>query len=298
MEYISFFLKDLSFSFVILTIGFVFGWLIYNGIVLKDVSLKDALFEKDNVAVWIEFIGAFVFPVLYLAAQSIKGTVSDNVFIDLAVCTGYALFYIVMLTILRLLSKFAVNLINASDKSGKICLNKEICEQKNIAAALFSVSLSVIFVVLIGYIDLIDIVNGAGTVTLLKMLLFFVFVLAALVVYSFVLRRRSTLVKELFIDNNTAAGVCLLGFIFAVQTIVAGTISIYEKDFAVLVVSVVIALSLLIFGLLSVAFKYIFTKIIKVDIWNEIYEQDNVGAAIGQAALYIGIASIIINFLK
>lgn len=299
MQYISFFIKDLSFSFVILTVGFILGWIIYNNIVLRDVSLKDALFSKDNLAVWIEFIGAFVFPVLYLAAHGIKGAVSDNIFIDLAVCIGYTIFYIAILTILRLLSKYIVNMITYHEKDGneKICLNKEICDQKNIGAALFSVSLTVIFVDVIKYIDFIDIINGLGTTGLIKILLLLVFMLLALLCYTLVLRRKTTLFKELFIDNNAAAGVGLLGFVFAVQTIITGIISVYSMDFDLLVVSVVIAVSLIIFGIISVLFKLILTKIIKVDIWNEIYEDNNIGAAIGQVALYIGIASIIVNFI-
>jgi hypothetical protein len=273
------------------------GWIIYNNIVLRDVSLKEALFTRDNLAVWIEFIGAFVFPVLYLAGHGIKGSVSDNIFVDLAVCLGYTIFYIAILTILRLFSKHIVNLIDASDDHGKICLNKEICEQKNIGAALFSVSLSVIFVNIIKFIDFIDIINGLGLVILIKIMIFLIAVLAALVCYSFVLRRRTTLFKELFIDNNAAAGIGLLGFVFAVQTIVSGVMSFYSMDFEVLTVSIVLCVSLVIFGILSVLFKLIFTAIVKVDIWNEIYEQDNVGAAIGQVALYVGIATIIVNFI-
>ncbi len=297
-EYLSFFVKDLSFSFVILTVGFILGWIIYNNIILRDVCLKDALFTKDNLAVWIEFIGAFVFPVLYLAGYGIKGAASDNIFVDLAVCLGYAIFYTVILTLLRICSKYIVNLINASDNHGKICLNKEICEQKNIGAALFSVSLSVIFINIIKLIDFIDIINGLGLEILLKIMIFLVFMLLALVCYSFVLRRKTTLFKELFIDNNPAAGIGLLGFVFAVQTIIAGVMSYYFMDFDLLTVSLVIGASLIIFGILSVIFKLIFTSLVKVDIWKEVYEQDNVGAAIGQVALYVGIATIILSFIK
>lgn len=296
-QYLSFFLKDISFSFVILTVAFTLGWIIYNNLILKDVSLKDALFTKDNLAVWVEFIGAFVFPVLYLAANSIKGTVSDNVFVDLGVCVGYTVFYVIIFALLRLLAKYCVNLINADDHSGKVCLNKEICEQKNIGASLFSVSLAVIFVSIIKYIDFIDIINGLGAAILIKALLFFVFILLAVLCYILVLRRKTTLFKELFIDNNTAAGVALLGFIYAAQTIITGIISVYSMDFDVLVVSIVIAMSLIIFGALFLIFKHLFTKIVKVDIWNEVYEQNNIGAAIGQAALYVGLANIIVNFI-
>lgn len=297
MQYINFFIKDFAFSFVILTISFVLGWIIYNNIVLRDVSLKDALFSKDNLAVWIEFIGAFVFPVLYLAAHAIKGAVSDNVFIDLAVCIGYTIFYTAILTVLRMLSKYMVNLITYEDGHEKICLNKEICDQKNIGAALFSVALTVIFVNIIKYIDFIDIINGSGSSGLVKILLLLVFTLFALICYTLVLRKKTTLFKELFIDNNAAAGVGLLGFVFAVQTIITGVISVYSMDFDLLMVTIVIAFSLIIFGIISVLFKHILTGIIKADIWNEIYEQNNVGAAIGQVALYIGIANIIVNFI-
>ncbi len=297
LDYLSFFLKDLSFSFIILTVGFILGWMIYNNIILRDVSLKEALFTKDNLAVWIEFIGAFVFPVLYLAGHGIRGAASDNIFVDLAVCLGYTIFYIAVLTILRLCSKFIVNLINASDSHGKICLNKEICEQKNVGAALFSVSLSVIFVNIIRVLDIISIINGNGLEILLKALMFLVLVLLALVCYNIVLRRRTTLFKELFIDNNAAAGIGLLGFVFAVQLIISEVMNFYGMDFDLLTVAGVIAVSLIIFGILSVLFKLIFTSLVKVDIWKEIYEQDNVGAAIGQVALYVGIAAIIVNFI-
>lgn len=298
LDYFIFFLKDLSFSFVILMVGFILGWVIYNNLVLRDVSLKDALFTKDNFAAWIEFIGAFVFPVLYLSSHAIKGSASDNVFVDLAVCTGYTVFYVVILTVLRLMSKTIVSLINAEDGHGKVCLNKEICEQKNIGAALFSVTLSVIFVSLIKYIDFIAIiVDGVGAAILIKLLLFLVFVLIAIVCYSVVLRRKTTLFKELFIDNNAAAGIGLLGFVFAVQTIITGIIDAYASDFNLITVALVIAVCLVIYGILSVLFKKIFTAIVKVDVWNEIYEQNNVGAAVGQAALYVGIAMIIVNFI-
>lgn len=297
LQYFSFFLKDLSFSFVILTVGFILGWIIYNNIVLKDVSLRDALFTKDNLAAWIEFIGAFVYPVLFLSAHAIKGAVSDNLFIDLAVCTGYTIFYTIILTLLRLVSKYIVNLIGAEDVEGKICLNKEIIDQKNVSAALFSVSLSVIFISVIKYIDLIDIINGLGSSGLLKILIFLVFILLSLVGYSIALRKKTTLFKELFIDNNVAAAICLLSFVFAAQTIISGILEVYTADFDLLIVPAVIAVCLLIYGILSILFKLIFTKIVRVDIWNEIYEQNNIGAAIGQGALYIGIANIIINFI-
>lgn len=297
MEYVSFFLKDLSFSFVILTVGFIVGWIIYNSIILRGISLKEALFSRDNVAAWIEFIGAFVFPVLYLSGHGLRGSVSDNVFVDLGVCLGYALFYIVILAILRILSQLFVNIINASDSDGKVSLNNEIYTQKNIAAALFSVSLTVVFVSVIKSIDFIAIMNGSGMETLVKILLIVVASLAAFVVYSIVLRRKTTLFKELFIDNNPAAGISLLGFTFAVQTVVTGVISTYAMDFDLITVALVSGFSLIILGILSVLFKLIFTALVKVDIWSEVYEQDNMGAALGQAALYIGIAYIIMNFI-
>lgn len=297
MDYISF-LKFFSFNsmftFVIVGVSFILGWALYNLVILKNVNLRDALFERDNIAAWIEFIGAFIFPTLYLAATAIEGSASENIFLDLLICLGYAFIYIVIFTLLRLLSGSIVTVISPRDQQGKIDLNNEIYGQKNTAAALFSVVLSLIFV---SFVKFLDLSPEFIVVSILRMLGVLLFTLLAIAVYSWILRRRTTLMKEIFVDNNIAAGGAFLGFIYAVEIILDNAVTL-QKEFSLPDLLMVSAIGLIVFGIFSAIFKVIFSRIIRVDIWKEVYEQDSIGAAIGQSALYIGIANVIIHFIK
>lgn len=294
MGYLRFFGNDLAFSFVIILLTFVLGWVMYNNVVLRGINLRDALFEKDNLAGWIEFIGAFVFPTLYLAAKAIESPASPNFFIDLLMSGLYVVAYVVLFTILRLVSGVIVKSTAPEDEEGKIRLNNEIYGQKNISAALFSTALSVVFVSMIRFLNF-----GSEQIytSLLQISNILIFTLLAFLVYILVLRRKTSLMKEIFDDNNPSAGLAFLGFIFAVETILVNAVAL-QTQFNFFELAVLSKISLIVFGILAVLFKWIFTKIIKVDIWNEVYEQNNVGAAIGQIAIYVGIAVVIVGFVK
>ena len=293
--YLNFAGKNFIFSISIMIISFILGWLLYNGVILRKICLKHALFEKDNVAAWIEFIGAFIFPTLYLAAQAVQGSASENVWVDLLICMGYAAGYVVVLTGLRLLSGIIVKMTSAADAHGKINLNVEIYTQKNIAAALFSVALSIIFVVIITIIDISSVDNFITS--LLKISEILIFTLVGIIAYCLILRRKTSLFKEIFIDNNPAAGFSFAGFVFAMEILLSNLV-LLQKEFDILELAVLSFLSMLILGLLSMMIKWLFAKIIKVDLWREVYEQNSFGAAIGQVALYVGIANVIINFIR
>ena len=292
--FLGFLANNFLFSFTIILVGFVLGWLLYDHIVIRKICLRDSLFEKDNLAAWVEFIGAFIYPTLYLAAKAIEGSASEIVWLDLLICNGYVVAYVILFTILRLFSSIIVRFIGAEDESGKIHLTNEIYEQKNVSAALFSVALSTVFVNIIRFIDFdpeyyMTSILKASTVLILTLL--------AVVVYLLVLNRKTTLFKEVFVDNNIAAGAAFLGFIFSVELILSNSIMLH-MGFNFLELVGVSFISLAVFGILAALFKGIFTKLIKVDIWHEVYEQNNIGAAIGQIALYVGISNVVIHFMK
>jgi hypothetical protein len=266
----------------------------YSKIILRKINLKDALFEKDNLAAWIEFLGAFIFPTLYLAAKAIEGPAHENVFMDLLICIGYEVGFIILFTVLRLFSNLAIRQISPPDIEGKIRLNNEVYNQKNIAASLFSATLSIISVSIIMFLDFMPEELFASA---FKMLNVVVYSLLALIVYEMVLRSKTTLFKEIFVDNNPAAGVALGGFVLAVETILTHIIQ-YQLEFDFIDLLVVSAIGLVVFLVLAYLMKWLFAAILKVDIWNEVYEQNNMGAAIGQVVLYVSIANIIIHFLK
>lgn len=293
-SFLGFLGNSFLFSFTIILVGFILGWLLYDYVVTPKIPLKDALFEKDNPAAWVEFIGAFVYPTLYLAAKAIEGSASDIWWVDLLICTGYVVAYVILFTILRLFSSVIVRLFNVSDESGKVSLNNEIYQQKNISAALFSVALSNIFVIMIRFIDLDP---EYYLNSLLKASSILILTLMAVIVYLLVLGRRTTLFKEVFMDNNIAAGAAFLGFIFAIELLFSNAIIIHSS-YNFLEITGITFISLAVFGVLAALFKGLFTKLIKVDMMIEVYEHNNVGAAIGQTALYVGIANVIIHFMK
>ncbi len=283
------------FTASVVLLSFVLGWVLYRYVILRKINLRDSLFDKDNVAAWFEFIGAFIFPTLYLAANAIIGSASDNIITDLLICLAYAVIYILIFTILRLLTGAFVHSIKLSDSSGKVSLNNEIYVQKNVSASLFSIAFSLIFV---SFIKFLDFTSTDDLVTsLLRMSSILVFTLAAFTVYCLILRRKTSLISEIFVDNNIAAGVSFLGFIFAVQIILDNAIQV-QGNFVFLDLIIVSAVGLVLLGIFSIIFKWLFSKIVKVNFWKEIYEQNSIGAAIGQCALYIGIASIIVSFMK
>ncbi|MCX8128748.1 MAG: hypothetical protein N3I35_01455 [Clostridia bacterium] len=294
MDYLKLLGYNFLFSFTIITVTFVLGWLLYNHVVLRKICLKDSLFEKDNVAAWVEFIGAFIFPTLYLSAKAIEDSADIIWWKDLLICIGYGIAYILIFTVLRLSSNLIVNSLGHNDEHGKVNLNNEIYHQKNISAALFSVSLSVIFV---SFVRFLDIMPGYFTTSVFKMLNVLIFTLVAFIAYSLLLRRKTTLSKEIFIDNNPAAGISLTGFIFAVEIMLTNAVAL-QVEFDLIELAITSLIWVVLFGFLSVIFKWGFTKLIKVDIWKEVYEQNSIGAAIGQCALYIGIANVIIHFIK
>lgn len=294
MEYLNLLGGDFLFSLVIAAVAFILGWVLYSGVVLRNINLRDALFEKDNVAAWIEFIGAFVFPVLFLSSKAIEGAADENLWKDLAICTGFAVLYVIVFTLLRLLSGVIVRAMKQKDEQGSINLNDEVYTQKNASAALFSVSLSIIFISLVMNLNPM---HGNIEVSLYKMADVLIFSLVALIVYSLVLNRRTTLFREVFIDNNIAAGAAFAGFVFAIETLLINAISL-QVEFNFVDLAVTSLIWLVLFGVLSIVFKTCLTRLIKVDIWKEVYEQNSLGAAIGQCALYIGLANVIVNFIK
>lgn len=294
MDYLVLAGENLLFGFVITAVGFILGYLLYSTIVLRGVNLKDALFEKDNFAAWIEFVGAFVFPVLFLSSKAVEGAADSNIWLDLASCTVYAAAYVIIFTLLRYLSGLIVGSLGRSDEHGGINLDDEVYVQHNTAASLFSVSLSIIFVSAIRFLNL---AQGFIEVSVYRILILLVFTLAALIVYCLLIRRKTALFKEIFMDNNPAAGLSLAGFVFAVEILLTNAVAL-QVDFDLYALAATSAVWLVLLAVLSMLFKYILTKLIKIDIWKEVYEQNNIGAALGQCALYAGIALALVNFVK
>jgi hypothetical protein len=281
------------FSISVILINFILCWFLYDKIIVGKISLKESLFEKDNLASWIEYIGAFILPTFYLTSKAVAGSVNSVLYKDLLYCIGYTIIYIILFAFFRMFSGAIVKLMNAEDGNGKIELNNEIYKQKNIAAAVFSVSLAFIFANIVSFLDIIP---GFFITSVYKMLSVLVLSLFALLIYILVLRRKTTLFKEIFVDNNPAAAVSFLGFVIAIENILATSIT-YKAEYNYIISIILAVICMVLFAVLSTFIKLLFAKILKIDFVKEVYEQDNVGAGIGIAVLYFGVSSIILHFL-
>lgn len=292
--FINFLGSNFIFSFSTIFIGFFLSYIIYDKVVTKGINLKEALFEKDNLAAWIEFTGAFVMPVLYISAKALSGSASEHIWYDLAISLTYVVAYVLLFAVLRLCSSLIVRLFNIKDENGFVMLNTEIYSQHNTAAALFSVALSVIFANIASFFDYHPEYIVAS---LLKISIVLVITLAGIAGYMAILGRKTTLTQEIFKDNNIAAGVEFLGFVFSMQMILSYYINI-EEAISFTDSIIVTLISILIFVLLSCIYNIIFARVLKTNLWEEIYQQNNAGAALGRVALYVGIAYIVINYIS
>jgi len=291
--FLNFLGSNFVFSFCTVLIGFSLSYFLYDKVVTRGIELKKALFEKDNFAAWIEFTGAFVLPVLYISAKALSGSASENIWTDLVISLVYVVAYVVLFTILRLCSSLVVRILGCKDENGLVRLNTEVYTQNNCAAALFSISLSVVFANIASFFDPHPEYLVAS---LLKICVIIVITLATIAGYMAILGRKTTLTQEIFNDNNSAAAVEFLGFVFAIQMIMRAYITI--KEAVSFTDSIIITLiSIAIFSILACIFNVVFAKVLKIDLWEEIYQQNNVGAAFGRVALYVGIAYIVINYI-
>jgi hypothetical protein len=294
MDYIIFAGKSFAFSGIALLISLLLGWVLYNKIIIGKHSLKDALFNHDNNAAWIEFMGAFIFPVLYVVSVSIRGSESNSYLQDLLKCSIYAVLSVVLLVVLHTVSGTFVSMLKIKDSKGKVTLTNEIYDQKNTAAALFSVGLSAVFANIVAIFDIHPDFMLSSTI---KVGVVLMATLAALTVYGFELGKKTSLIKELFINNNPASGIGFLGFVLAIQYILSSVVHTQtELNLKELLIMTVICL--IVFGVIAYIIKWLFTKLIKVDMWSEMFEQNNIGAAIGQAVVYIGTALAVVSYIS
>ena len=187
-----------------------------------------------------------------------------------------------------------VKLFGGDDSEGKIVLKEEVYKQNNIAAAVFSSTLSMIFV---NFIRFLDILGGDIMIMTLRISNVLVFTLIAVMVYNFLLGRKITLFGAVFVDNNTAAAISFFGFVAGIQLVLVNILS-SVVEYNVIDTTAVSLACMCIFGVLVLLFKKMFVKVIKVNLFEEVYKQNNIGAAIGQCALYIGVALVIVHFVK
>ncbi len=281
---------DFPYLLVAIALVIAVGFPIMNKVLTPGINLRDALFEKDNPVAGLETAG-FLLALLYVAYSAITGPSLASFAHDVGAAAVAVVVSIVLVIIARTILSGVVKSFNKG-----LDLNDEIFNQKNYAAAAVSIAL------MMGIVNGMTEENTLGSTPVLDAVIAGTILLSSmcvLVLYRFTHMRGASFMKEFFADDNPAAGVSLIGFAFACNYLLASlaeTVRGVENiDMLITVVSiggfglVLILVLALIRGLLVLAINLMQ----KTSMHDEIFEQNNVGAAFMDAALTVGSAILL-----
>ena len=298
------FMLFLSVSIILFTV-ILLGWLVYNRLFLRGLSLKDVLFKKNSLTIWLEFIGGFLIPALFLVSMLMVPSgkfIYQGKFVDLLAIISYIIIYILILSLFRYLASKAIKLIGKWTLKYEIDLEDEIFKQENIAASLFSISISTL---VIGMLLQENFFAENLFTNLIRIGLVFIMTLGLLSVHKTLFYpKHSSLFKELFIDDNVCAGILLLGHTIAVNLIIFSSIEWFRipasgwyNIFNIIDVTIFICVIYLIMIVFVSGSKLVMNAILAIDIDHQLFEENNVGYSILESSFYIMLSIIIINGL-
>ncbi len=271
------------------------GLPVADKVMTRGIDLKKALFEDDNPVAGLE-IGAVFLAILYVSYNAITGPSLDSLGMDVGAAAIAALASILLLVVFR----FVLGVLVRSHNKGQD-LNHEIFQQRNWAAACVSIVL------------MMGIVNGMteenslgpdplrdGALALLVMLLGSV---GAVFSYRFSHLKGTSFMKEMFSDDNPAAGVSLLGHAFALNAILYALCQEARAEApllgaaALFVAAGWLVLVVLLALIRALVFATVGLILGKKGLWDELFEQNNVGVGFIDAATSIGVAFLLLGAL-
>ncbi len=281
---------DLPYLAVAVGLVLLVGFPVMNRVLTPGISLRDALFEKDNPVAGLE-TGGFLMALLYVSYSAISGPSLASFAHDVGAAALAVVMSIALVVVARTILSKAVAAFNGGDD-----LNHEIFTQHNWAAACVSLAL------MMGVVNGMTEENTLGPAPLEDAAIAVTVMLCALTVvllYRFTHLRGASFFKEFFADDNPAAGVSLLGFAFAANYMLAGVAESIKAENLSLMEGVVwvAGLSLvlvILLGILRAVFMGAINLTQKTNMHDEIFEQNNTGAGFMDAALTIGSAILLV----
>ncbi|MDD5603138.1 MAG: hypothetical protein PHG48_03505 [Eubacteriales bacterium] len=289
-----FFLNEFLFTAFIITLGYVFAWVIYSRILFRNISINEVLLEKSNYAAWIEFSGAFLLPVLFLTAKATAGPASEKILFDFIVCFVYTLMYILFLLIAKYAARIFLPPVYTENGRVRYDLSTEIFSSGNTAAAFYSLTVTWIAANIIRFID-ID--ADYIMVSALRVSNILIYTLLGYIFFRLFIHPKTSANKVIFTDRNTAASIVMAGYLLSLQYLI-GSITAFQTEFGFIQLLLITAVSFITYAVLSVLLKYLLSLIIKAGFRKEVYLQSSIPAAVAQSALYAGIAMTITAFVR
>ncbi|MGE5473848.1 MAG: hypothetical protein ACM3UU_06470 [Ignavibacteriales bacterium] len=288
----------------IVTTGFI-GCFLYKVFFLRKLSLKEELFKKDNLAVWLEFVGGFLAPVFFLISIVVAPNgkfVYQGTIKDLFIALIYIEIYIFIFCLFRYLAEIFIRFASKMRFGREIIISKEIFSQNNTSVSFVSISISVVVAGMMLQENILF-ENIFSNLMRMGIVLFLNIVLISL--YStFVLPKGKTIFKDIFGDNSIASGILLLGNIFAINMIIASTIDFFKRlginwqNLSNIIDVIFYNFLIYLFMMVCITItKKVIEIIVKVDIEDEIFNQKNIGYVLFEAGFYILLTLMSINLL-
>ena len=271
--------------FAVMAIGFP----VADKLMTRGTSLSKALFEDDNPAAGLEVGGIFL-ALLFVSYNAISGEAMESLSQDV-MTTAVA---IVLSIVLIAVAREVLGVIVKGFNGGKD-LNDEIFNQRNMAAA--AVSLSITMAVVNGLTE----ENSFGETPVRDGLIALAVTgcgLISILLYKLTHLRGASFLQEFFADDNPAAGISLLGFAFAANFLVLGVTDVVgggelDTGSAIMVLMGTSIAMIIILGVLRTLLTFGINKMLSTNLQDELFEQNNVGAGFIDAGMTIGCALLL-----
>lgn len=266
----------------ILLVTLYISWMVYDKVITRNISLKQALFEKDNFAAWLTFVGSFILPVFFVIYVA---TGEHRRFTFLDYWLRSLLVVVSCLTVLFITYAAAAAIIRKIGRKKGFNIYSEIYEEGNTAVSILLAFITVVIIDVL--VILLRSLNGGATIAQLISLI--IALPWSWIIYIMIAGSRNGVLNELFINNNVALSISFISYmgcsIFMAQVCVGFFPQIQLNNLVLLVVSILLVFS----GLIIIA-KGIFEAVLKVNMNIEILTQKNLGASFGMVSLFFGVA--------
>lgn len=295
----------INFSYLLFCIFLIafFGNYFYKKLFLTNISLREKLFRNDSLAIWIDFIGGFIAPVFFLISTLIAPNgkfVYQGTFYDFLIAFVYIAIYILVFSFLKLLANYLISVIGKFKYKRPYSLKDEIFNNDKITPSLFSIAISFSIV---GIMLQENFAFENPLPNIIRMLFVLLISIGVISVYTrFVFPKRTSLYKEVLMDNNVSSGILLIGNTITINMLIYSCIVFikpllfsWTNILNVFDVLLLITYFYLIIMVVVAITKKVLEFIAKVDIESEIFEQNNLGYALFESTLYIMLAHILIN---
>lgn len=288
----------------IVTTGFI-GCFFYKIFFLKKCSLKEELFEKDSLAVWLEFVGGFLAPVFLLISIIVAPNgkfVYQGTIKDLFIALIFIQAYIFIFCLFRYFAEIFIRVVSKFRFGKEIIISKEIFSENNISVSFVSISISVVVTGMMIQENILF-ENLLSNLIRMGVVLFLSIVLISL--YStFILPKGKTIFKDIFANNSITSGILLLGNIFAINMIISSTINFFKQlginwyNLSDLIDIILYNFLIYLYMMVCITItKKVIELIVKVDIKDEIFNQKNIGYVLFEAGFYILLTMMSVNLL-